>query len=131
MADYQAGTGPDRLPHGQATKLNQAQAPAAHGPDMGPPAQLQQDIPVEYGDPQKVPTNDPGMTDNIALLTGPSDPEYKPPADRASGRKVSQAMIRALPLLAVGTKSPDAPRSLLALYRSSIAAVEAENKEYD
>lgn len=129
MAEYQRGTGPDALPQGEATKLNENAAPPAQGPDLRPGARLQQDIPVEYGDPQPVPTNDPSLSDNMQLLTGPSDPMYKAPP--AKPGRVPKSFARALPLLAVMSKNPDAPPAMKAMYRAGIAALEAENGEFD
>lgn len=136
MADYQRGTGPDALPQGGATAANAAVAAPAPGPQTQPQdpsgqpgARLQQDIPIEYGDPQKVASNDPSLSDNMQLLTGPSDPSFqaKPP----QGGRVPAALVRALPLLAVASKSPDAPFALKAQYRAAVAAVERENGEFD
>jgi hypothetical protein len=89
---------------------------------------LPQDIPVEYGPPQPVAEASMKESENLNLLTGPSDPSYSP-GPQSSPRKVARNIIRNLPMMAVAAKDPEAPPALRALFRALVARAEAEQAQ--
>ena len=126
MVEMQKGTGPDALPHGAATALNESAAPPAAQPDLS--AQPPAEIPVEYATaPRESGAPDPSDSENLNLLTMPADPNFKPP--RQAPDRVPKRVIRNLPLIMEATKDPAAPRAVTALYRAIIDAVESEQAE--
>lgn len=129
MAEYTKGTGTTQLPQGAASAANAAVPPPEQGPDMQ--QGLPQDIPVEYSPPSDVGGVDKRETENSQLLTGPGDPNFRPnPASRGSGR-VPAYVVRNLPLMAAAARDPEAPRFIKALYRATVARLEAEQAERD
>lgn len=123
MPDYQRGEGRTALPQRGASQANEAVPAPAPGLDMAP------EIPVEYGQPEAVESLPSGKdTENVTLLTQPTNPDYKPNID--PGRIPAQ-VIRNLPLIGVGSKNPSAPIALRALYHILIDAAEKQHGEYD
>lgn len=122
MAEMQKGTGPDALPQGAATQLNDSAAPPAQQPDLMP-----QDIPVQYAAAPKIEGASMKGSENLNILTNPADPNFRPAAQPLN--RVPKRVARNLPLLQAASKDPEAPRAIKALYRAIITKLEEEQAQ--
>lgn len=125
MAEYRRGQGPNALPQGAATSLNEAQ------PDLDALALENMDVPVQYGkgDGLPIPDDDSGVSDDLSILLAPPNPNYTKrvlPKERQG--RVPKYVVRHLPQFRAAATAPDAPPTLRALYNATLRQLEEERR---
>lgn len=125
MAEYRQGTGPNRLPQGGASAVNEAT------PGFDELALESPDVPVQYGPGQglPIPDDDSGVGDDMSILLAPPNPGYTAravPKERQG--KVPKYVVRHLPQFRAAATAPDAPPALRALYNATLRHLEEERR---
>lgn len=126
-AEFRRGQGPNALPQGAATALNEAQPDLDDDPAAG--LLPDDDIPVQFtsGKGAPIPDDDSGLSDDLKILLGPPNPNYRPRLARTErpGR-VPTYVVRQLPQLIAAAADPAAPPTLIALKNSILRYIEDE-----
>lgn len=123
MAEYRRGQGPNALPQGEATRLNEATPDelALESPD----------IPVIFapGRDDPVPDDDSDLNEDLQILAAPPDPRYKGsvvPKERPG--RIPKYVVRHLAEFRAAATAPDAPPSLRALFNATIRHLDDERR---
>lgn len=118
--EYERSVGSgEQLPQGAAASLN-AQAQAVPPPEPAPMPELAQGEPADYR---------PADEEDEILFGDATGAGRQMPAGPGRLGRVPPEVVRKLPALARAASSPDAPPSLVALYRLTLRELEDEMRD--
>ena len=121
MAEYTKGQGPNALPQGGASALN----------EMGALALENTEIPVQFagGEADDIPDDDQGTADDLQVLLQPPDPNrVRSALPRERPGRIPKYTVRHLAQFRAAATAPDAPPGLRALYNATIRQLDDERR---
>ena len=128
---FQQGVGPERLPQGAATALNEGAPPAAEPIDISGTPLEQDDIPVVYApdrDDDDLDSDDTDLDEDTQILAEAPDPNFRPAVVQERPGKLPKYIVRHLPHLMAAARQPDAPPTVRALRNAVIRQLERERR---